>query len=76
MGPIKPVSNWRDVLKHAWSVRLILAAAVLSGLEVALPLVGQRLPIDDITRALLYFLIVSAALVARLVAQKTLGTKE
>ncbi|MER9586983.1 hypothetical protein [Mesorhizobium sp. M0276] len=30
------VDNWR-ALKHAWSVRLLFIAAVLSGLEVALP---------------------------------------
>jgi hydrogenase/urease accessory protein HupE len=30
--------NWKAVLKRAWSIRLIVVAAVLSGLEVALPL--------------------------------------
>ena len=30
--------DWRAVLTRAWSIRLILLAAVLSGLEVALPL--------------------------------------
>lgn len=64
------VSNWRAVLARAWSVRLLFLAAALSGAEVALPLVGHRLPLSEITRALLYFTMVSAALVARIVLQQ------
>lgn len=64
------VPNWREVLARAWSVRLILVAAFLSGLEVALPLIGWRLPWPDWARALLFFAIVSAAFVARLLAQR------
>ena len=30
------VANWRAVLRRAWSVRLMLVAAVLSAAEVAL----------------------------------------
>ena len=33
------VPHWRRVLKHAWSIRLMLLAGLLSGLEVALPLI-------------------------------------
>jgi len=32
---MKPIANWRVVLCRAWSVRLIIAAAILSGLEIA-----------------------------------------
>ncbi len=32
------VDNWRRVLARAWSVRLIVLAALLSGIEGALPL--------------------------------------
>ncbi|WP_184117430.1 hypothetical protein [Aminobacter sp. DSM 101952] len=39
------VANWRAVLRQAWSVRLMLLAALLSGIEVMLPLVGGLLPI-------------------------------
>ena len=35
--PMKLVSDWRHVLRNAWSVRLIVLAALLSGLEVVLP---------------------------------------
>ena len=30
------IDDWHRVLRRAWSVRLMLLAAVLSGLEVAL----------------------------------------
>lgn len=33
---IKLVDNWNEVLKRAWSLRLIAVAAVLSGLEASL----------------------------------------
>lgn len=62
--------NWRRVLRYAWSVRLMLLAAVLSGLEVALPLVQDSLEIPDRLFAALSGLTVAAAFVARLVAQR------
>lgn len=66
----KLAHNWRAVLRHSWSVRLIALAAVLSGLEVALPFVGYKLPVSDMARAGIYFAVVSGAFVARLLAQK------
>lgn len=38
---MKLVANWRRILRKAWSVRQILLAGVLSGLEVALPCIGD-----------------------------------
>ncbi|WP_081455273.1 DUF7940 domain-containing protein [Roseibium aggregatum] len=38
---MKLVSDWRAVLQRAWSVRLMLLAALLSGAEVALPFLGD-----------------------------------
>lgn len=32
------ISNWRQVLKRAGSVRLLIAVGILSGAEMALPL--------------------------------------
>lgn len=63
------VQNWRLILKRAWSVRLILLAALLSGLEVMLPLIGYRLPISEWAQAVLLLLITAGAFVARFVAQ-------
>lgn len=37
--------NWPAILRHAWSIRLILLAALLSGLEVALAIVGPFVPV-------------------------------
>lgn len=64
------VTNWRAVLRRAWSVRLTLLAALLSGIEVALPLVGDRLPVPPGIFAGLSFIITAGAFVARFVAQK------
>jgi hypothetical protein len=62
--------DWRDLLKYAWSVRLLIGAAVLSGLEVALPVIGPYLPITPLELASLLFVVVFAALIARFVTQK------
>jgi hypothetical protein len=35
MFKLKP--NWWEVLRYAWSVRLIVLAGLLQGLEVAIP---------------------------------------
>jgi hypothetical protein len=35
---MKLVANWRAVLRCAWSIRLMILAGLLSGVEVALPL--------------------------------------
>lgn len=67
---MKLVPNWRAVLRHAWSVRLALLAAVLSGLEVALPYLAPYLPIPDRLFAVLAGLTAGSALFARFLAQK------
>jgi len=67
---MKLVSNWRAVLKHAWSVRLLLLAGILSGLEVALPLLDGILPVPPTVFASLSGLCVCMAFIARLVAQQ------
>ena len=67
------VPNWRRVLRKAWSVRLILLAGLLSGLEVVLPLTGDFLPIDTGAFAALSGLSVTAAFVTRILVQKDLN---
>lgn len=64
------VENWKAVLLRAWSVRLIAGAAVLTGLEAILPLVGDIFPFDSHQIAAVTFVITLAAFVARIVAQK------
>lgn len=64
------VHNWRQVLKRAWSVRLMLIAGLLSGLEFAIPYLDGYVDIPPRLFALLSGLTVAAAFIARLLAQK------
>lgn len=68
---MKLIDNWREVLRKAWSVRLMLLAALLSGAEIVLPLFHEALPRGLFV--VLSFLTVAGAFVARLVAQKGLS---
>jgi hypothetical protein len=61
------------ILRHAWSIRLILAAAVLSGLEVALAIAGPFLPVRPGVFAAVSMLVTMGAFVARFVAQSTVS---
>jgi len=64
------VSNWRAVLQRAWSVRLMLLAALFSGAEVALPFLGDFIAPGWF--AAVSALMVSAAFVARILAQRNM----
>lgn len=65
---MRMVENWRLLLRRAWSVRLMLLAAALSGAEVAFPLAfADILPVGVF--AVLSFLVTAGAMVARVVAQ-------
>lgn len=67
---MKMIPEWREILRRAWSVRLMLLAGILSGAEVALPYFAHVLPAGSF--AALSAITVGAALVARLVAQRGL----
>lgn len=60
--------NWKEIARRSWSLRFIILAGVLSGLEVILPFFSNEIPRNLF--AVLSFLAVSAAFVARLVAQR------
>ena len=64
------VENWKSILKKAWSIRLILVAALLSGLEVILPYFVSNMPRGLF--AMLSMLTTTGAFVARIVVQKEL----
>lgn len=66
------VAHWRRVLRRAWSVRLMIVAALLSGAEIALPLLDGVFPLDRGVFAGLSFLATAGAFVARFVAQPSL----
>jgi hypothetical protein len=63
------INDWKTVLKRAWSIRLIILAGTLTGLEVALPLFSDAVPRGVF--AGLSAIASIAALWARVVAQKS-----
>jgi hypothetical protein len=60
--------NWKEIARRSWSIRFIILAGVLSGIEVVLPFFSDEIPRNLF--AVLSFIAVSAALVARLIAQR------
>lgn len=65
---IKLLPEWRRILRKAWSVRLMIVAGILTGIEAVLPFFMDVIP-QGLFSAL-SFVFVSSALVARLIAQK------
>lgn len=68
---MKLVSDWRRVLRRAWSIRLLVLAGFLSGIEVilSLPDIAARLDWPQGIFAALSGLTTAAAFVARILAQ-------
>jgi len=60
--------NWKEIVRRSWSLRFIILAGILSGIEVILPFFSDEIPRNIF--AALSFLAVSAAFIARLVAQR------
>lgn len=67
---MKLLPDWREILRKAWSIRLMILAGLLSGLEAIIPFFVDALPRGVF--AVLSVLTISGAFVARLVAQKGL----
>lgn len=65
---MKLYSNWKDIVKKAWSIKFIILAGLLSASEVILPLFFDYF--DRGTFAILSFIAVSGAFISRLIAQK------
>ena len=68
---LRLIPDARRVFKHAWSIRLLAIAGILSGIEAALPFVTW-LPIPEGVFAILAFVATGGAFVARLLAQQGL----
>ncbi|MEI4485585.1 lysozyme [Frigidibacter sp. MR17.14] len=67
------IPDWQAVLRHAWSIRLILLAALLSGLEVAVQMLpADALGVEPGLFAALSGLVSAGALVARILVQAKL----
>lgn len=67
--------NWKAVLKRAWSIRLLLVAGLLSGIEAALPFI-TFIPIPQGYLALLAFIATGGAFITRLLAQKNMESSD
>lgn len=67
------IHNWRDILMRAWSVKLLAIAAILTGIETAMPLLDGYIDIPRKTFAALTFGVVCTAFIARFLAQKGLS---
>ena len=65
---MKLYPNWKEIILKAWSIRFIVIAGLLSGVEVILPLFGDQIPKNVFASLSLFF--VTAAFVARIVAQR------
>jgi len=66
------IDDWRRILKHAWSVRLIALSILLSAVEVAVQAaiaIGYQPPILPGAFAVLAGIVSGAAGFARFVAQ-------
>ena len=65
--------NWKDLILKAWSIRFIILAGILSGMEIALPLVESFLPVPPGVFAALSFAATSGAFIARLLTQNNVA---
>lgn len=63
-------SDWRRVLRYAWSVRLNILAGLLSAAEALLTMYPGFLPISPTLLPVLVMITVCAAFVARILVQK------
>lgn len=64
---MKLVDDWHVIIKKAWSIRLMIMAAILSGLEFIIPLVTPATPSGWFAAGA--FVISIAAFIARFIAQ-------
>ena len=64
---MKLSADWKKIVKKAWSVRLLVIAGLLSGVEIILPLLVDSFPKGVF--AALSFVFTAAAFIARIVAQ-------
>lgn len=60
-------SEWKKIVRKAWSFRLLILAACLSGLEVAMPYLAEKFPVGVF--AAISFFVTMAAMIARVIAQ-------
>jgi hypothetical protein len=65
---MKLYSNWKEIVKKAWSIRFVILAGILSAIEAILPFFYDVFSRG--TFAILSFIAIVLAFVSRLVVQK------
>lgn len=65
-------NDWKRIVRKAWSVKLMLLAALLSAGEVAVPLLEGVLDMPRGIFAAISGFLTFAALIARLLAQRSM----
>lgn len=71
------VPNWRRVIRKAWSIRLMILAAILSAAEVIFSLTDARmLGLPEGVFAAASGLVTAGALMARLLAQSNMEDRD
>lgn len=73
---MKLIQDWRDILKKAWSIRLILLAGLFSGLEIVMPFLPELFPIPRGAFAAFSFVATAGAFVTRLLAQQNITPED
>ena len=68
-----PLTNWRAVLRHAWSVRFMALAVALEIVSQVLPFFERALPVSAEALGLIELSLLLAALAARFVNQRTIS---
>ena len=67
---MKLYDNWKELVRHAWSIRFMLLAGILTGCEAVVNLVGvDGLPIPQWAKSLVIFTVIALAFWSRLVYQ-------
>lgn len=64
------IDDWKWVVTKAWSAKLMLVAAGLSGFEALMAVFVDNPPIPREAFSIVFCVITAAAFVARLVAQR------
>ena len=64
-------ADWKSIIRKAWSIRLMLLAAVLSGAEVALPYLVDKFPPGVF--AAISAVVSAGAMLARVMLQKDMA---
>ena len=60
--------QWKKIVQKAWSFRMMAVAGLLSATEIILPMFSESIPRWPF--AVLLFLVITGAMIARIVAQK------